>query len=303
MASFAPPLPGGPGAPAPAPSPSPSLATPPAPEPVAAPPPAPLGTPPVPGSGTPPPAPTRYEYEEDRSAWIPPDRFTAAEEARQRTEAERDRYRRIAEAAAGMGFPEPERPLAPEIAQARQTLERVLPGITQFHQAMPYLMQIAEQLQQARVDPRMFARYGDVVASTDAGWRRHSSNVLKPIHTAIATSMGMETLTKRQSNAATREFITWIDEDRSGARESRYNDADESLVAEFLDDYNQTFIHPLQRQPAGGPGAPAIPPRQTLPPAPRGGGPGAPPAPAAPPKDLDEATTRAWNGWRSAIAR
>lgn len=214
------------------------------------------------------------------------------------------RLRTIAEAAAGFRIPEPEAPLDPKIVAARNQLETIYPGIGRLMQASQWMLQaFGPLMQDQNFDPRLFSRLPDMASSVDMTWSRHSASVLDPVYASVAQSYGLEALTDRQRNAVTREFIAWIDSDRTGQREARYNRADKQLTDEFIADYQSTFIHPLQRTPGAlppGGGPPAPRPAATLPPAPRGGGPAAPPAPAPAPANLDEATDRVWQGFRQA---
>lgn len=294
---------GGAGAGAPPPSPPPSPAgAPPSPPPPAAAPPA-SATPP--GAGAPPPGtPSQFTYENDRSNWLSPEdharQLAEIERTRQQVEADRDRFRRMAEAAGGVRFPT-EEPLNPAVVEARRQMELVYPGIGQLYDNLPYLMQMISTLQGSQVDPRMFGSLPQLFSSTEATWRQHGANMLRPIHSAVAQDLGLPALSERQARTITRELIDWIEEDRTGARSTRYANGDPALAEEFLTDYRSAFVHPLQR---GGGGTPPAS-RPSLPPAPRGGG--APPPPAPPagnvPKTLDEATDAAFTTFAAATGR
>lgn len=297
---FHPDPPGG-GAPAaaPPPAPAPAPAAPEVPAPAAAPPPAPGGTGTPPPAGGPPPAPTRFEYDNDRSDWLSP---AAHRQALEQANREAARLRSIAEAAAGFRIPEPEAPLDPRVVQARNQLEQIYPGIGRLMQASQWMLNaFGPLMQDQNFDPRLFSRLPDMASSVDMTWSRHSASVLDPVYASVAQAMSLDALTDRQRNAVTRDFIAWIDQDRTGQREARYNRADKTLTDEYISDYQSAFIHPLQRIPGAPAGIPPAPrPAASLPPAPRGGGPAAPPAPAPAPANLDEATDRVWQGFRQA---
>lgn len=286
-----------------APPPPPSTAgagAPPPPAPPAAPTAGPV-TAPAPAPGAPPPAPPqRFDYAENRSDWLSPDDVRRQiADAQRHANADAQRYRAMAEAAAGFRLPDREPEVDPQVAAARQQLEHVFPGINQLWQMRDYLSEMVGSLQRARFDPRQFAQLPDLYSSNDTNWRRHGAAALAPLHSAIAQDLGVERLTKRQSDAITRDFIAWLEEDRTGARMDRYTAADQTLGDEYLTDYRGSFIQPLQR--VAGPGIPAGG-RPPLPPAPRGAGvPPAPPAAPARAKTLDEAVDDAYTGFQQAV--
>lgn len=224
-------------------------------------------------------------------------------DAAREAQAKADRFRAMAEAAAGIQFPAEPTRLDPRVQEARASLERIMPGINQFYEVMPYLMQMAQQMQGAKIDPRQLSALPDVFSSVDVQWKQHGANQLKPIYDAIAQDYGVDSLNPRQRDNVTRDFIDWLEADRTGARAERYTQGDPNLRGEYLSDYRGAFIHPLQR--TGAPGAGAPPPRAAgLPPAPRSGG-GAPPvgAPPAAPTDLDAAADASWVSFRAAQGR
>jgi hypothetical protein len=280
--------------PAGGPAPTPSGA-PPAPSPSAVPPSPPSGTPPA---GTPPPAPSAFTYPEDRSGWLPPDRAQSmAEQAAAQHRADAQRFRAMLEAGTGVQIREQEQ-IRPEIAQARQRLDAVYPGMSTLMSAAPVLMQIAQVLSENRIDPNLLAQLPNVSAGMEHQWERHAQSVLEPIHSAIAQDYGLQNLTPRQARTITQDFIAWVEE--MPERAQRYTRGDRSLPTEYLDDYRSGFITPLRTQT----GAAAVTAGSRvagLPPAPRTSGIAPPPPPQAPLTE-DQVHDAAWTQFNAALA-
>lgn len=205
----------------------------------------------------------------------------------------------MAEAAGGVRFPREER-VDPRVAQARETLEQIYPGIGELYQLREYLTNMVRTLQGAKVDPRQLGELPALFSSVETQWRRHGASVLQPIHTEIAKAMNLERLSPRQANNVTNDFLSWLEADRTGERAHRYTNGDPALTQEYLDDYRSHFIQPFSIA-----GAPKPPAAAGLPPAPRGSGAPMAPGGGAPPaaaKDMDQAASDAWANLQAQLA-
>jgi len=201
------------------------------------------------------------------------------------------------EAGTGVRMPERQAPVPREIQEARQTMERIYPGMGEFHAVMPYLMQVAKSLQGANVDPRQLSGLPDIFAGTQHQWERHATTTLEPIHAAIAQDYGLQQLTPRQARTITQDFVSWIEEDPT--RQARYTRGDRNLGTEYLNDYRTGFINPLRATSAAA-GVQAGARAAGLPPAPRSSGMVPPPAPK-PELTPDQVHDAAWQQFSASL--
>ncbi len=244
----------------------------------AAPPPAGGATPPPAGTATPPPAgatpppagaagatppPSKYEYPEDRSAWVPPDKYKKAEGLVNRTSAEIAKLRSDLEASnrriaalAGITPPNADDAEAEKIANAFYSL----PQFAHLKHLTPeFLTKVGQLVEQG-------ASLSD---ARDHVYNQQADRFLGAMDRAFAEEIGAETLSPGQQRKLRAAFGAWIPDkqtqpDEHAAFDKRYNAGDETLIAEFLKEYAAEILEPARRQAT-------IPIAQRRP-VPRGGG-------------------------------
>jgi hypothetical protein len=252
--------PGGvPGGAAPAPGPGPAAVAPPG------------GGSPAPGGapggtgGTPPPP--SFSYGEDRSAWVPPDRFTALERNFSALQQRSERLQRMIAAAEGFTR---ETELDPRIARARAGLREIMePGHFQVLEAL------SKRLAQ---DPRALDSLFDSVPALRSGFEAGETRrgletidyMLDAAAKALNVTGGASKLTKFQTSMLANGFTNWVEADPK--RIDRYAQGDgRRLATEYITDFQSGFAGPAARvASAPGGGQAAINGRLPAPPA-RGG--------------------------------
>lgn len=253
------------------------------------------GQPPPSSAGTPPPS-TRFEYPEDRGAWIPPHRLSEVAQRAQAAERRALTLQTMLEAGTGVRMREEQR-VDPAVTEARQAFESVFPGAGKLFDNLPKLMAFMEALDKGGVDPAMFSRLPDALQATDHQWEQHGRRTLDTVFTAMAKDYGATALSPYQQRVIGSAFTDWLQQD--AARQDRYANADPKLTDEFLTEYRSGFVDPLRRSAD----ADTIRRGQlngNLPPAPRGGG--QPPPPAQPPPTPEQVHDRAWATFAAAQA-
>lgn len=86
-------------------------------------------------------------------------------------------------------------------------------------------------------------------ASTDAMWKRHTTQVLTTLNESVAEKLGGGDLSARQKDMLRREYIAFIEEGQRDGKDfiSRHEAADESLMTEFVDAYLKEWQEPIRR--------------------------------------------------------
>lgn len=271
---------GGPGpasVPAPAPSAAPAPAAPPSPAaPISAAPPA-----------SPAPVTPEFRYAEDRSAWVPPDRFS-------QTELRARQLQAMLEAGTGIRMQEPEN-VDPRVQAARAALERVLPGIGQFHSVMPKLMQLQAAMDEHGITVEQLARLPEITSTTDMQWQAHARQVTGQIFSALTADTGGAEVAPEDRAEVVASFERWLRSDQSGVRTQRYLHGDPSLPTEFVARF-RGFTGSFSRQAQADAQAAAAARRvQGLPAAPSQGAAPVPGSSApAGPRDIDSLNDSAW---------
>lgn len=229
----------------------------------------PAGTPP-PASGTPPAS--QFSYTEDRSQWVPPDRFKKAELAVNRTAAElntlrsalQERDRKIA-ALAGVTVPSAEETEAEKVANAFYSL----PQFAHLRHLTPELLQRVAQ----------FVDQGSSLAEArDHVYNQQADRFLGSLDAAYAEEIGAQSLTPGQMKKLHAAFGASMpdrqtDPEGFNAFRQRYDSGDESLVVEFIKEYAADMLEPARRQatipiaqrrpvPRGGASAPVVQQKQ-----------------------------------------
>lgn len=206
------------------------------------------------------------------------------------------------EAGTGVRMREEQR-VSPEVQEAREAFAQVFgPDVARLltPEHVGPLLQFLEALKTGNVNPQSFSTYGNVVQGTEHQWAQHGRQFLDTIYTDVARDYGTETLTPRQQRAIGNEFVEWLREDTTGARETRYTRGDRTLSGEFLTEYRAGFIDPFRR----GADAAVITRgarNAQLPAPPRNGG--APPPPPAAPLTEEQVHDNAWNSFQAMQGR
>lgn len=194
-----------------------------------------------PGSGTPSGAPAkkRYEYDEDRSNWVPSHviREARQKEAERRAQIEREleyERRRVA-ALTGVSMPKP--PESPEVAQVRE----------QFFQIFPQFKALAD------LDPEKLAKVAgfDFEALQRANqetaqriWTNHGTRATQ-VFEAKAKELYGE-IEPKQLKRMISAFAAEAQEDQQVLQ--RYEAGDFTVIEEWLADWSKGFIDPIRKQ-------------------------------------------------------
>ena len=231
------------------------------PEPTVTPEPSPPPTPPAPT----PPAP-EYKYSEDRSNWLPPDRYRAAEAATNKAAREalqwrtqyEDANRRIA-ALAGVT------PKAPE-AEEQEKIARAFYALPQFAHLRGLTPQVMERLM------AMTERGDEYEQGIRYQWDRLRDRTFKTVVEHIQDTLGLDTIDPDMAEDIHGMFRQWArsQPDQETFR-LRYEAEDPKLMTEFLDRYKAKHIDPIRRSaaaslarpaqarvPRGGPSQPVV---------------------------------------------
>jgi hypothetical protein len=90
-----------------------------------------------------------------------------------------------------------------------------------------------------------------LTASTQAMWKKHTTQVMNAIHEKVADKLGsdVKSLSDRQKASLRREYIAYIEEHQIAGQDyvSRHEDADESLFDEFVEAYLKDWQDPIRR--------------------------------------------------------
>jgi hypothetical protein len=248
---------------------------------------------PAPGAAAAAAAARKFEYDEDRSAWVPPGRLTAAEQRAIEARVKAERFQRMLEA--GDGFRAP-REIDPKNAAAFQRLMGLIRDVD------PELADTLDSLKQNAKQFKELLQAGPGIRNTVAAQeKRQAMVVVDTLLERGAEALGVEPskLTKFQKQYLGNGFSAWLESDR--ALLGRYDQGDaDKLIDDYLEAVTNGFLVPSGRRAAAGDGRQAQV-NGRLPAAPRGGG--APPARGpAKPKSEDEVHDNAWKAWQAATA-
>ncbi len=209
-----------------------------------APPPADPNAPPA-DPNAPPPADKTYSFKEDRSNWVAPDKLRAAETLTNRTAKEletlriqiTERDKRIA-ALAGIAPVDPDAAEADKIAQAFFALPQFahLKGVT------------PELLDQVKA---LVADGASITAARDHVWNQHTDKFLGDLDAAFADEIGADTLTPGQQRKLHAAFDAMVpspqDAEKFATFKKQFEQADPTLIAEFVQEYKADIIEPARR--------------------------------------------------------
>lgn len=239
---------------------------------------------PVPGApGAVPPA-KKFEFAEDRSTWVDPSKFSAAEQRAQQATLEAQRYKAMVEAGTGIKFQPAAEPEDPAIVEARET---ILGKVFTPNQRKAFELIAADP---ARLE-RILTEGGQVIDGYQQQNQRQGADYIGGVFKSVATALGVPELSNGTADMVGAAFVQWVRAD--GTRLARYGRADASLQTEFTDAWRTGFIEPLRRVQQS-PGAAQVRTNASLPAAPRAGG--IPPSTrtARVPKTADDVHDNAW---------
>lgn len=237
------------------------------------------------------PGSTRFEYDEDRSNWIPPHRLQAVSQRARTIEQQLAIERARTRALAGL---EPEAPsfedsLSPEDRELRNGLIKLFPELDLLRKHGEKLAKIAPNADR-------------LLSMGDEQWTREGHRTLRSLSKEYATHIGADTLTPRQQRQLGALFYDWLESDELLAE--RYAYGDDKLIADFISDLDSNFLAPVRRQGQAGGEETA----QRVGQQPRAAAQSTqtqrgqqPPDPHAAPPNEDEVHSRAFAGIRAAL--
>lgn len=176
----------------------------------------------------------KYEYAEDRSQWVPPDRVSQI--ARQRRDIEQQLFLERQRVAALSGVKAPPAPEDPETAQMRRELETLYPGLKRLGD-LPFdkLIKSVERLEQLEQHTQ---------SSEQHYWSSYGRQQLNIVSGRFKEVFGKEPSDRQQRVIAgeLREFC-----EADPRRVARYEAQDPTLIEEFWTDYTAEHIDPYRR--------------------------------------------------------
>ncbi len=214
------------------------------------------GTSPTPQSSStaaPTASPTEYKYKEDRSNWIPKNRFDEINQRAHQSTAqlqalqqELANERRRVQALAGVV---PQDPNAQRSEQVKQA----------FFEMFPQFKQLAsmsdEQMQKLMMAPD---RMQEASQAEHRQWQRHGNQQVAAISEQVADALGMDKLSPRQESTLRTAFTAWLKSTAAQEFQAsngqgsdtlrRYEDGDPSVIQSFTTEYVADFITPARRQ-------------------------------------------------------
>lgn len=207
----------------------------------------PAPTPNAPVAAAPTAPPTGFTYKEDRSQWIPKHRFDEVNRSASRVtqlEAENKQHQARIAALAGVTQPDPNEQ---STAKVKEAFEKMYPGLARFANMTP------EQIEQLTQAPQHFQRQTE---QEQRQWKRHGDQQVATIASAVATAMGADKLTDRQTDKLRSTFSSWLKntaaEEMRTAGDSatlrKYEEGDPSITELFVKEYTEDFIAPARRQ-------------------------------------------------------
>jgi hypothetical protein len=118
-----------------------------------------------------------------------------------------------------------------------------------FAQKFPHLADLTPEDVQAIRD--MQQNTVSLKASTDAMWKKHTTQVMNSIHAKVADRLNSDVkdLSDRQKATLRREYISFIEENQIAGKDyvGRHEDADETLFDEFVEAYLKEWQEPIRR--------------------------------------------------------
>lgn len=203
------------------------------------------GTPPAPASGTPPAAGAtpddfdrRFQERIRAEGYIPRHAATRLSSASERLQAQLEQERQRVRALSGLE-PQPD----PEESAVRTALTRMFPGLAKIQEKEAVLNRMLEAFEEG-------GAWDSVVQTRDNVWGRNAYDAGGRAAAAWAKLMGVEVkdMPKVTQQRLARELRSFILDDQTGQREQRYNFGDDTLIEEFVNDLQSTYVTPFRQQ-------------------------------------------------------
>jgi hypothetical protein len=176
------------------------------------------------------PAQRRFEYQEDRSNWVPPHRLR--ETSTRVQQLERELYAQQQRVAALAGVQPPQAPEDPETAAIRQQFERLYPGLAKLNERAERLAALAE------MDPQ------SMTSAQEHYWESLGRQTFNRLDEKVQSLIGGE-LTPFARRTMQSAFAAYIQSDQDLA--VRYAGQDPKLLDDFLKEYQTGFLDPYRR--------------------------------------------------------
>lgn len=201
------------------------------------------------------PAEKTFSFKEDRSDWLPRNRFNEVNTKATKAEQERDQLRGELEAerkrVAALAGVNPQDPKSKETEDIRAAMHEMFPHL----KALEGLT--AEQLQE------VFEAAASAKTTSQASWERHAEEMFTALETEAGSKIGSEKLTPTQQRAIRRAYreeaqITLAARkkaaesgdtsyDLRGDFISRHERGDKSLIKEFVKAFMDDWYEPAVR--------------------------------------------------------
>jgi hypothetical protein len=210
---------------------------------------------PAPGGGQPGGAPggaagaaaaaaQKYAYDQEfggRRDWLPPDKFNEVHNAYRTASARARQLEAMMKAGTGVELPGIPEQVPPEIREARDAFGQVFPGVAALES---HAQQIAEM--PSRIE-KLEQTITDLQQQLEFGWRRDGRQSLTSIQSAMSKELGVEKLSKFQSQVVGQAFQAFLESDETGALMDRYAYRDPTLYDEFINEWKSGFFDPMRR--------------------------------------------------------
>lgn len=175
---------------------------------------------------------SQFTYKEDRSKWIPPQRFN---EVNTRAQSVAGLQAQLAEAdkrikaLAGVTQRAPE---DLEVDEIKAHFAKVYPGLAKLtDEQIERLLSLDEKSER-------------IEQTTNNYWRNHGRQMINSAGEAIADKLGGGNLSERQVRRVARDYIAFVEEKQAI---DRHEAGDEGLIEEFVKDFLEDWQEPIRR--------------------------------------------------------
>jgi hypothetical protein len=169
----------------------------------------------------------RYEYDEDRSDWVPSYRVREISERAQTLQQQYEQQERRIRALMGVSDPED-----PRRAQVLDALKQLSPHLAKL------------------LDGELSQEAGRGGAAEQAHWRRHAGQMVNQALSAWAKETGrgdVKSLGPAARGRMVNELRMFINADPTGERNARYEDGDPTIVDELIAEMRGYYIDPVRQ--------------------------------------------------------
>jgi len=205
-----------------------------------------------------------YTYPEDRSSWVPPQRFTAAERATNLAARERDQLRsELASERARIAALAGATPKTPEAEEADR-VAKAFYSLPQFSHLQKLTPEAIERLSS------LLEKEGDFKAAAEFQYKALATDTLRDIGDKVIEAAGYD-VDRGLVEDMFKAYVNRLAKDDPETTIARYEGRDPSLKADFVKLYTEKFIEPVRRQgyretarqgevrvPRSGPGQPVV---------------------------------------------